>query len=251
MNLTKHIINNKKIIENFSYLTILQVISLIAPLITYPYLLKVVGLEKYGVVIFAQTMVTYFSLLINFGYNISGPKDVAVRRDDHILLSEYVSSIYIIKSLIWALCFVVYAIVIYSLNFFHDNLIVYFFAYFITLSDVFFPIWFFQGIEKMKYITYLNLFVRCLFIAAIFVFIKNESDYIYIPLLNSIGALVSGSIAIYIVFKKEGVTFIRVSKNVLSTQLKEGFMLFVSTISIQLYLNLNIKLFKELTYVSK
>ena len=239
MQLKQQILNNKIIIQNFSYLSLFQVFTLVIPLITYPYLIKVVGLELYGVVIFAQTIVSYISLVINFGFNISGPRDVAIYKNDHDLLSKYVSSIYIIKLGIWLICFLLYMILINSLQFFKEYRIVYFFAYFITFNDLLFPIWFFQGIEKMKYITYINLFVRSLFVIAIFVFIKKSVDFIYIPLLNGIGALVSGSIALYIVFKKEGVVFTRVSKQMLWSQLKDGFSLFISTISIQLYLNVN------------
>lgn len=239
MKLKKQILNNKKIIENFSYLTIFQIFSLLTPLITYPYLLRVVGLEMYGIVIYAQAIVTYFSLFINFGFNISGPKDVAVYREDHRLLSELVSSIYIIKSVIWAICLIAYMVVIFSFDIFYDHILVYIFAYFITIGDVLFPIWFFQGIEKMKYITFINLFVRTLFILAVFVFIKQSSDYFLIPLLNSIGALISGFIAIYVVFKKEGVVFTRVPKLVIVSHIKQGFSLFISTISVQIYMNLN------------
>lgn len=235
----KFFLNNKKIIENFSYLTFFQIFTLLSPLIVYPYIIKIVGLELYGVVIFAQAIIAYFSLVINFGFGTSGPRDIAISKDNHELLSEYVSSIFIIKTLLWLICFVIYIAIITTIDFFNNHLLLYVFTYFVTISDVLFPIWFFQGLEKMKYITYINLFVRSLFIIAIFIFIKQSSDYIYIPLLNSIGALVGGIISIYIVFKKEGVSFIRVSKIVLVKQLKESFVLFVSTISIQLYMNLN------------
>jgi len=141
--------------------------------------------------------------------------------------------------LIWIACFVIYMILIFTFSFFHDHLIIYTFAFFATISDVFFPIWFFQGIEKMKYITFINLFVRSLFIVAVFLFIKHKSDYILIPLLNSIGAFVSGIIALYIVFKKEGVIYTRVPKEKLVALFKDAFALFISQISIQLYMNFN------------
>lgn len=233
------LLNNKKIIENFSYLTIFQVFTLLSPFIIYPYIIKTVGLELYGVIIFAQTIVTYFSLIINFGFGTSGPRDVSILRDNPKLLSEYVSSIFIIKIVLWILCFIIYIILISTIDFFKNNILLYVFTYFVTISDVLFPIWFFQGLEKMKYITYVNLFVRSFFIGAIFIFIKQSSDYIYIPLLNAIGALVSGIFAIFIVFKMEGVSFIIVSKKMLVRQLNDSFVLFVSTISIQLYINLN------------
>lgn len=239
MNLRRKILKNKTIIENFSYLSVFQIFALLSPLITYPYLIRVVGLENYGVVIFAQALVTYFSLIINFGFNISGPRDVAICRNEHKALSEFVSSIYIIKFFLWALCLGVYMVLIFGSDFFHDQLIVYIFAFFITLNDVFFPIWFFQGIEKMKYITYVNLFVRSLFIIAVFIFIKGPSDYVFIPLLNSIGAIISGIISTYLVFKKESIEFNRVPKAILQIRFKEGMTLFISTVSQQVYLYMN------------
>lgn len=239
MKLKQQILNNKIIIQNFSYLSLLQVFTLVIPLVTYPYLIKVVGLKLYGVVIFAQAIVSYISVFINFGFDISAPKDVAIYKNDHDLLSKYVSSIFIIKFGIWLIFFLLYMILIYSFQFFHEYLIVYFFAYFITFKDVLFPIWFFQGIEKMKYITYINLFVRSLFVIAIFIFIKESTDFIYIPLFNGVGAFLSGSIALYIVFKKEGVVFTLVPKQMLWSQFKDGFTLFISRISIELYLNVN------------
>lgn len=239
MQLKQKILNNKIIIQNFSYLSLLQAFTLVIPLITYPYLIKVVGFELYGVVIFAQAIVSYISVVINFGFDISAPRDVAIHKNDHDLLSKYVSSIFIIKFGIWLICFFLYMILIYSFQFFHEYLIVYLFAYFITFNDILFPIWFFQGIEKMKYITYINLFVRSLFVIAIFIFIKKKADFIYIPMFNGIGAFLSGSIALYIVFKKEGVVFTRVPKQMLWSQLKDSFTLFVSRISIELYLNVN------------
>lgn len=231
--------NNRKVIENFSYLTFFQFFTLLTPIITYPYLIKTVGLNLYGVVVFSQTIVSYVSLFINFGFGTSGPKDVAVRRDNLELLSKYVSSVYIIKMIFWVICLLIYLISIFTIDFFREHFILYFFSYFVTLGDVLFPIWFFQGIEKMKYITYINLVIKSFFIIAVFIFIKQSSDYIYIPLLNSVGALLSGIIALFIVFKREGVLFVSVSKENLFKRLKESFVLFISTLSIRLYMNLN------------
>ena len=70
-------INNKKIIENFSYLSLLKFFSLLFPLITYPYLLRILGFEIYGGIIFAQSITMFIGIVINFGFNITGTKDIA------------------------------------------------------------------------------------------------------------------------------------------------------------------------------
>lgn len=237
--LKEALVDNKKIIENFSYLTVFQVFTLISPLVVYPYMISVVGLKQYGVIIFASTIVSYFSLLINFGFGTSAPKNVALCVHNHNLLSQYVSTVYIIKIVIWALCFIVYMVIILSFDFFRDDFIIYFISYFLTINEVLFPVWFFQGIEKMKYITYINISVKIFFIAAIFIFVKEKSDYLYIPILNSVGALIGGLISFFIILKKEKIELVFVRKEKLIFQLKEDFSLFISTISIQIYMNLN------------
>lgn len=232
-------INNKTIIENFSFLSLIQIVSLVSPLVTYPYLIKVLGLELYGTVIFAQAVVSYLSLLVNFGYNTTGPKEVSILKDNIGELSQFVSSVFIVKTILWTITFVSFMLIISYFDYFNQYFLLYFFTFFITIGDVLFPIWFFQGVEKMKYITYINIFVKLIFIISIFIFIRGKDDYILIPVINAVGAIVSGIISVYIVFRKEGVLFIKVKYANIKKSFHESSILFVSSLSISLYLSLN------------
>ena len=73
---------NKTLIQNFSYLSALRIFNMILPLITYPYLIRVLGKEIYGLVVFAQAIVNYLVMLVSFGFNISATKEVSVYRND-------------------------------------------------------------------------------------------------------------------------------------------------------------------------
>lgn len=231
--------NNRKIIENFSFLSLFQILTLVSPLITYPYLIKTIGLELYGTTVFAQTLVSYLSLLINFGYNTSGPKEVSVLKDDNKRLSEFVSSVFIVKAILWFLVGLVFILFIYWNKYFNRFFLLYFFTFFITIGDVLFPIWFFQGIEKMKYITYINVIVKLIFVTCIFILIKDKNDYILIPIINAVGSLVSGIISLYLVFKKENISFVRVKYANIKSSVHESFVLFISSLSVSLYLSIN------------
>ncbi len=231
--------NNRKIIENFSFLSLFQVLTLVSPLITYPYLIKTIGLELYGTTVFAQTVVSYLSLFINFGYNTSGPKEVSVLKEDKKLLSEFVSSVFIIKTILWFLVGGVFILFIYLNIYFNQFFLLYLFTFFITIGDVLFPIWFFQGIEKMKYITYINVIVKLIFVTSIFILIKDKNDYILIPIINAVGSLVSGIISLYLVFKKENVSFVKVKYKNIKNSFHESFVLFISSLSVSLYLSIN------------
>ena len=146
--------NNKKIIENFSYLTLIQVFNLVLPLIIYPYLIKVLGKEVYGTIIFTQTVATYFTIFINFGFNIFGAKEIAINKENIKKINEIFSSILTIKSIFWIISILILIISLFLLQIETDEILLYIFSFLICIHEVLFPQWFFQGIEKMKYRKY-------------------------------------------------------------------------------------------------
>ena len=239
MSIKEKVARNKTVLANFSYLSILQVFTILFPLLTYPYLLRVIGLELYGVIVFAQSIIIYISLVINFGFNMSSAKEVAIHKEDKDKLSRIVSTTYISKFILWVICGVGYLIVITTFDFFRVYYWVYFLSYLLTFNELLLPTWFFQGIEKMKYITIVNVSSRLVFVAAIFLFVKEKSDYLCVPLLNGIGAIVAGLLALYIVFKKEGIQFRLSSIYGIRDDYKRSFPLFVSSLSTQIYVNVN------------
>lgn len=220
--------NNKKVIENFSYLSLIQVFNLVLPLVIYPYLIRVLGKDLYGTIVFAQTIATYFSIFINFGFNISGAKEIAVNRENLEKTSEIFSSILTIKSIFWILSILVLIFSLFLLQVGKEEIILYIFSFLICINDVLFPQWFFQGIEKMKYNTIINLVIKVLFIILILFFVQTKEQYLLVPLLNGIGGIVGGVISLYIVLKKEQVSFYIPKLSILKKYLKDSFPLFAS-----------------------
>lgn len=196
-------------------------------------------MELYGTVVFAQVIVTYVSLVVNFGFNLTGAKEIASNLANPDKISEIVSSVFINKFAIWLVCFFVYLLMISSFSFFSEHYALYFFSFFLTLNELLFPIWFYQGIEKMKYVTCVNVAIRLFFIGAIFIFVRQETDYIYVPVLNSAGAVLAGIVSLYILLRVEKVKLIAVSKERLNFYFKEALPLFVSSLSIRIYQNAN------------
>ena len=239
MSLREKLSRNKTVLANFSYLSILQVFTILFPLLTYPYLLRIIGLDLYGVIVFAQTIIAYVSLVINFGFNMSGAKNVAVYKGNKERLSRIVSSTYLCKFILWLICLIVYFSVISIVPFFKDHYWVYALTFLLTFNELLLPIWFFQGIEKMKYIAIVNLSARLLFVVAIFLFIHNQEDYLLVPLLNGIGTILAGSLSLYIVLGKEKIRLSIISIRDLKLAYKESLPLFVSGLSTQIYVNIN------------
>ena len=181
----------------------------------------------------------FVAIVINFGFNISGTRDIACSREDSIEISKIVSSIYTLKLVLWLLCLVIYFLAIYLIPFLRENWLLYVVSFFLSFKDLLFPIWLFQGIEKMKYITLINIGVQLLFVISIFVLVKAKDDFLLVPMLNSCCAFIGGVIALYVVFIKEKISFVRQPFKTLKYFFNDSLPLFLSSLSTQIYVKAN------------
>lgn len=232
-------VRHKSFIQNFSYLSALQIFNLILPLITFPYLIRVLGKETYGLVIFAQALISYLAILVGFGFNISATKDISIHRNDKAKLSEIVSSVLTLKILLMILTFIILGFLLYFIPRTHGYKALFILSMWVCLFDVMFPIWYFQGIEQMKYIAYITMTSRLLFLGLIFIFIHSPEDFLLVPVLYGTGALVAGAVSMVIIFIKHKIQFRLQSYTNLKYYFKDSVPIFISNVSISLYVNTN------------
>lgn len=216
--------------ENFTYISILQIFVLVSPLITYPYLVRVLGKELYGWVITAQIIASYCSILVDFGFKRVSARHVAVFRDNKEKLSEIISTILTLQILLWFCCLLLYFAVIYFIPLYRQHFWLFIFSFGLTFNELLFPQYFFQGIEKMKYITILNILIRLIFVALIFSCIRTAADYVYVPLLFTIGYFIGGILSLYFIFVREGLTFCRPSYSNMKFYLKDASPVFFTDV---------------------
>jgi len=156
----------------------------------------------YGLVITSQVIASYATFVVDFGFRTILAKDIALNKNNIAKLSEIMSSIFFIRLLLFFTSFIFYITFIGIFKYYSNHFILFLFAFGTTLEVLLFPQFFFQGIEEMKYITFIKVGVSLVFLALIFFFIKEKSDYIFVPLLKSIGSLIGGLVAIIIILKK-------------------------------------------------
>lgn len=224
--MSNEISNNKRLLVNFSYITILQIFILAAPLITYPYLVKVLGSELYGNILTSQVLANYASIVIDFGSNNVCAKHVSIARNNIHKLSEILSSVLFVRLILFMVCLFLYMIIVFIIPSFRNFWILFLLTYGITLNDVLFPQFFFQGLEKMKMITLISIITRVFFILFVFIAIKKSDDYIFVPILYTIGYTLGGIISIYILFKKMKFHFYFPTKDVAMSYVKDCFPIF-------------------------
>lgn len=230
---------NNSIVKNFSYLSIIQIFNLLLPLITYPYLIRVLGGTTYGLVVFAQAIVGYLVILVSFGFNFTATKEVSINRGNMDKLGEIVSSVLIIKTALLIISILLLSILLFLIPQAKGFEVLFLVSLWVCLYDVLFPTWYFQGLEKMKYITYITLVSRLIFVALIFLFIRSKKDYLLFPIFSGIGAIIAGIISLIIIFKIHKVKFEFQPIGVLKCYFKQALPLFVSNVSISLYVSTN------------
>ncbi len=227
--------NNKKITSNFIALSILHATNILLPLITFPYLVRVLGIEMFGLIAFSQAFLIYFSLIADYGFNLSGIREVSVNKYKQNKLIQVFNSIMIARLILTVFGFIILTLIVFSFEKFSKDWELYLLSYGVVIGTFLFPSWFFQGIEKMKYITILNVISKSIFTIAILILVNKPSDFLLVPLFNSLGYIFIGFISLYIIKRDFNIKFEIQKIKRIKVQFIKGWHLFVSRISISLY----------------
>jgi len=235
------IIESKKVLfKNFTSLSILQIANYIFPIITLPYLVRVLGPEKYGLVSFATAFAAYFTILTDYGFNLSATQEISKNRNDSNRIAEIFSSVFTLKILFFFVSSLIFFVIVFVIPLFREHLLLFFVTFLSVLGTALFPLWFYQGIEKMNYILIITVSVRLIVTVLIFVIIKNENDFVKLAGLNTAAQFVIGFTGLLIVLNKLQIKYIFPKISLLKLQIKNGWNLFLSTVWINLYTTSNV-----------
>ena len=226
----------------------LRAMEYILSFLLVPYLLKTLGPAQYGGIAFMQGIAGYFTLIINYGFNMTAPRDIACSSEEDWpkLFSSYFWSMV----LLWggsSFIFGVGYILLNSLFFIKLDMKLFLAVYISVIGFVIFPIWFFQGIQQMRYITMLNLSGRMITIALLFLFVKSPDDYITAAFLQSCTPLFAGIVSWYILHRITPSILQKPDKNEIKRVFKEGWQIFISTLAINLYTTSDLVILGTLT----
>ncbi|MBU5331138.1 oligosaccharide flippase family protein [Anaerocolumna aminovalerica] len=228
-----------KFFKNGIWLYILQIFNTLIPLLTLPYIIRVLGANQYGVFSKLLNIVLYAQAIVEYGFNLTGAKKVAIAENKNelsrifsrILVSKIVL---LILSLILTLLFVLmYPLTIYEL-------VTLFILFIIVFSETIRQTWIFQGLQEMKFITIVTVISKIVSLVLIFTLVKNSGDLLIYSLLYSIAFLLVSILSSFIVrfkfdIRYEKVTFIEVRQ-----ELKEGWYLFTSSASSKIFSGIGI-----------
>jgi PST family polysaccharide transporter len=213
--------------------------SYLLPLINIPYLLRVIGPEHFGLIAFSQAVMAYFVTLNEYGFNLSATRELAVHRDDPVLRSELFSSVMAIKIILCLLSLAILCLLVAVVPSFHRDQSVFFASFGIVVGTMLFPQWFFQGIEKMYWISAVNLTANALFTAGIYLLVRHPGDYLIAAIVQSGGKLVAGILGLIVLFSTERVKIILPTYAQIRHRFVDGWHLFISTAAYVFYTSSN------------
>jgi PST family polysaccharide transporter len=167
-----------------------------------------VGIENFGLINFALSLGIYFGAIIQFGFGITATRDIARYRNDSLKLSKIYSVTLSASVLLALVCALIFLILVLSIDKFNEHINLYLFTLTYVVFQNLFPVWLFQGMEKMKYITLLSLGASATFLISLFLFVKEEEDFVLVPLLNGASAFAILIMAIALIRKQFEIRFI-------------------------------------------
>lgn len=236
----------KRVTGNFLYLSVLNALNILLPLITLPYILNVVGKANYGIYTYVYTILQYIIIIATYGFNFSATKQISQCRDDVKRVNEIYNAVIISKFMI---ALVLSALVMVLSRFIlKDDVapLMFMLGLGMVIGDVLTPVWLFQGMEKMKYMTIVNASSKILFTVLVFVVIRSTEDFFLLILLNSAGYILAGVLSLILSARQFGMKLGLASVRDIAYQLKEGSAVFGSTFGIFLYRNANVLILKQL-----
>lgn len=227
--------DKRKFAVNTAMLYALTVSNYVFGFVTIPYQTRVLGPKLYGVLGIASSTMIYVQTILDFGYTLSATADIAVHRDDKTYIKDKLSSILASKFLLAIPCMIVISAMCTFIPQFSDykNVFAVYLCYIVINSLI--PDFLYRGMEDMKPITYRTIAVKLIFTLGIFVLLKKETDYIVVPTLYLLGAVVAVIISYIDVKRRFGVSVVKVTKKQILSTIKMAAPFFVSRIASTVY----------------
>ena len=232
------ILNNltfKRLAENFLALSTIQLLNYILPLFLIPLLIQSLGMEGFGIYSFIFTIAMYGIKFSDYGFDLSATYQISKHKQNKATTNEIFSSVLLIKlglSLLFLLFLTITTLMVEHLYQYKELI---FLSYGMLLGNLLLPLWFFQGIEKMRFIMYLNALLKLSFFLLVIFYVKSYDNLNLLMLFHSITSIITGILGLFLAIKYFDIKLQWVSKEKIYFYLKDGWYIFTSKIAVEFY----------------
>ncbi len=217
--------------QNFFHLAFNQGTNVLVALIVTPYLFQTLGEEDYGLVNLGLTVIMLFSILVNYGFHLNGPKRIALLKSDRAGMEGFVNELITTRLLISSALFLIVLGLIHWLEIFqaYDQILL--FSTIILFNEAVFPMVILQGLDKMSWISRANIVSKLCYLGLILSLVHNKVDAPMVNFYFGISALIVNTFLIIGLYKNQALRFRLASLSKVGLSLKNNFQFFLSTIA--------------------
>jgi len=219
--------------RNIAFNTLLSISQILFPLVTFPYASRVLGPEAMGAVSFADNFTTYFLIFSALGIPLYGIREVAKAKNNPEALGKVFSELIFIHFITSVVSVIILFLISYFTNKLRTNFELYQIGMAVLLGNVFIAEWFFQGIEKFRYIALRTVFIRLVTVALLFLLVHTVEDRNTYYALNLLATILAAATNMYAINKITKISFKKLS---LIKHLKPLFIIFSNSVVTTVYL---------------
>lgn len=226
------------VIKNTTMLYLMNIAKVIFPLLTLPYLTRVLSVECYGVVSYVKTIMLYMQLIVDFGFLLSGTKAIVRAQKNKKEVGEIVGTTIVAKFVLSIIAVIVLIIMMFGIDLLNQNPVYTLLSFGVVFLSIFLLDFLFQGLERMEVITIRFVVMKVISTVLTFVFVKSDADILMIPILD----IISSFIAIVLVFfevKKMQIKIKFTGMKESWKSIKESFVYFASDMATSAFGALN------------
>jgi PST family polysaccharide transporter len=219
---------NATVAENYVFMTVLQALNVCFYLLVYPFLIRVLGVDSYGLYVYAAAVVALFVTFVSFGYDLPAAKRIAENVGDKNAMSQILSEVTTSKLLLEVFAMIVYLGLFLLLPKMQANPILFAIVFFQTTTNILFPQWYFQGVQRMRVVTYIQVAFKVLSLPFLFWFLHDAQDNWVYALIVTITAIAGGVVAWLIIVYKDGIKVRLVSLSAIQVSIRNALPFFLS-----------------------
>lgn len=224
-------------LQNFIFLSLIQASNILITLVSMPLLITSVGVDQFGLVNLAFSVMVIANIFVSFGFNLSGPRAVALNQRNPKRLSFLISHILGGKVLMATIATGMILLLIFGFNLFRDYQTILAFSVLLLFSEATLPLWFFQGLEKMKLISVANVISKLLYLSGIVLFIHSPDQAKWVNLLLGACGLSVNLLLLAYVRWRLGIVFVGPKIRRILRSLKSNRHYFLSNLTSYLTFN--------------
>ena len=223
--------------KNFLYSALLTSANYVFPLLTYPYVSRVLGADNIGLCGFIDSIINYFVLFSAMGMHVLGIREIAKAKNDSIQLSKVFSSLFLLNAFTTLAMIVALVIATIAVPRLYENYDLMIIGGVKLMFNFLLIEWLYKGLENFRYITIRTIFIRIIYVISVFLFVKQRDDYVIYALLLTL--MIVGNAIINLNHSR---SIVKLSfKNVdLKSYVKPFFMLGVYNLLTSMYTTFNI-----------